>query len=252
MEQENGFVIRAVGLKKKYPKVNALDGLTLDVQQGEVLCLIGPNGAGKTTLLQLLGGVIYPSAGHVKVLGRDRWKENFEIRKGTTYLPVNPVVGASPTPYEYLRFLGQIYGLPKAQFIEKTQRLARQMRYTEYLTRPWAALSTGLVKKAGLIGCFLPEVAVRFLDEPFAGGIDPLGMEMLYQWMQEARGRGETILFSTQVLEQAETVADRVALLNRGRVEVIGAPGDLIAQAGLEAAEPRALAQAFIRLTEKS
>ena len=251
MDWDDGWMIRAIGLQKKFPNVRAVDGLSLDVRRGEVLCIIGPNGAGKTTLLHMLGGAIYPSAGHIRVLGLDRWKDNFAIRRQTAFLPVSPVVGISPTPYEYLRFLGQVYGLAHEAFLARLKRMAAQMRYTEYLNRPWGALSTGLVKKAGLIGCFLPEVPLRFMDEPFAGGIDPLGMEILFQWMAEARGRGETIIFSTQVLDQAEAVADRIALLARGRIEVLGSPEELMTQAGVESAEPRALARAFLKLTDE-
>lgn len=247
---DDGIVIRATGLRKKYPGVEALCGVSLDVRKGEILCVIGPNGAGKTTLLYLLGGLVLPSAGHVTVFGLHRWKESFEIRKRSAFLPVQPVWGESPTPYEFLRFLAQIYGMPKAAFLDKLRALARDMNYLPYLKKEWPKLSTGLVKKAGLIGCFLPDVPLRILDEPFAGGIDPLGMEALYGWMQAARGRGEAIVFSTHVLDQAEQVADRIALLQEGSIIALGSPPELIAKAGVVATEPRPLAKAFLELTK--
>ena len=242
--------IRATGLKKHFGKTRALDGVSLEIPAGEVLCVIGPNGAGKSTLLLVLGGVIYPNEGHVKVFGLDRWADNFTIRQHTTFLPVDPVVGQAPSPYEYLRFLGQIYGLPKALFHQRLEALVTAMRYEPHLTKPWADLSTGLVKKAGLIGSFLPDAAIRFLDEPFAGGIDPLGMEVLFQWMDEARRREETIIFSTQVLDQAESAADRIALLDGGAIRQLGSPEELIRLAQLDPSEPRALSRAFMALTE--
>jgi ABC-2 type transport system ATP-binding protein len=243
------IVIRAIGLQKKYPRVQALRGVSLEIRKREVFCVIGPNGSGKTTLLYLLGGVILPSAGHVTVFGLHRWKENYEIRRRSTILPVDVPFGASSTPYEYLRFLAQIYELPKETFLERLDRLARDMQYVPYLNKPFHELSTGLVKKAGLIGCFLPYAELRILDEPFAGGIDPLGMERLYQWMAEARRRGETIVFSTPVLDQAEVVADRLALLAEGNIAAVGAPRDLIAAAGVAPDGPRPLAKAFLALT---
>lgn len=247
----NNAILRAIALKKKFPNVIAVDEVSLNLQSGEIVCVIGPNGSGKTTLLLLLGGIILPSTGHVYVFGLDRWRNNFEIRKRTTFLPVDPVFGASPTPYEYLRFLSQIYGIPKSDFIHRLEKLTEQMNYERYLTKPWNKLSTGLIKKAGLIGSFMPDVHLRILDEPFAGGIDPLGMEVLFRWMSEARERGETILFSTQVLDQAEDVADRLLMLADGAILAQGAPRELIEQAGVNATDTRPLQSAFMILAKK-
>jgi ABC-type multidrug transport system ATPase subunit len=242
-----GSVLQAIDLKRSFAKVKAVDGASLDIRAGEVVCLIGPNGAGKTTLLLQLGGVLYPSSGHVKVFGLDRWRDNFEIRKRTTFLPAELIVGEAPTPYEYLRFLGQIYGLPRDLFVERVRRLSDQMQLGTYLHKAWDSLSLGLGKKTALVGCFLPDAQLRFLDEPFAGGVDPIGMEVLYDWFGQARERGETIVFSTQVLEQAESVSDRIAMLTNGHISHIGTPAALIAQAGVDPAAPRALNRAFMK-----
>ena len=245
----DNVAIRAVGLQKKYPGVRALRGVSVEIRRGEIFCVIGPNGAGKTTLLYLLGGLIFPSAGHVTVFGLHRWKDNFEIRKRSAMLTTEPLYGESPTPYEYLRFLAQIYGLPKREFLDRLRRLSSEMQYTSYLNKAWPALSSGLTKKAGLVGCFLPDAALRILDEPFAGGIDPLGVEILYGWMREARDHGETVVFSTQILDQAEHVADRILLLHEGTILALGSPSKLIEKAGVAAGEERPLAKAFLALT---
>ena len=244
-------VIRAVGLRKKYPGTEALAGVSLDVHPGEVLCVVGPNGAGKTTLLYLLAGVIYPSAGHVTVFGRHRWADSFEIRRRSTFLPATPIVGDSPTPYEFLRFYAQIYGLSREDFHARLGRMSDELAYRPHVGKTWPRLSLGLGKKAGLIASFLPDVALRILDEPLAGGIDPMGVEVLYSWMAAARARGETVVFSTQVLEHAETIADRIALLSNGRLLAMGPPPQLIAAAGVDPAVPRALSKAFMRLTQE-
>lgn len=244
------FVIETIGLQKNYPGVCAIDGVGLTVNRGEVVCVIGPNGSGKTTLLYLLAGLLYPSAGHVRVFGLHRWQQSYAIRQRSAVLPATPVIGASPTPYEYLRYVAQVYGLPKAEFLTKVHRLAGEMNYLPHLKRPWEQLSLGLTKKAGLIGCFLPAVELRILDEPFAGGIDPLGMEVLYRWFSSSRLGGETIIFSTQVLEQAQDVSDRILLLRDGHISVSGSPLQLLQRAGVDPAEPRALARAFIKLSD--
>ncbi|MEQ8819005.1 MAG: ABC transporter ATP-binding protein [Sumerlaeia bacterium] len=242
-------LLSAVGLEKRYGRTLALAGVSLQARPGEVLCVIGPNGAGKTTLIQLLAGIVFPSAGHVTVFGLHRWKDNFAIRQRSTVLLADPIVGASPTPYEFLRFMAQIYGMPKERFLERTETLAREMALLDHLHKGWEELSLGMTKKAGLIGCFLPPADLRILDEPFAGGIDPIGMEALYRWMDAARGRGETIVFSTQVLDQADQVSDRLLVLREGELVANAAPEAVIRQAGVDPAEPRALARAFVALT---
>lgn len=244
-------VIEAVGLRKRFGFTKAVHGVNLHVSRGEAVCIIGPNGAGKTTLLLLLGGVILPSFGGVKVFGLDRWKDNFEIRKRSTFLTAEPIFGASPTPYEFLRYYAQIYGLPKAIFLERFKRLADEMDMLPHIKKPWPKLSLGMKKKTGLIAAFLPDAELRILDEPFAGGIDPMAMERLYQWMELAKQRGEAIVFSTQVLEQAENAADRLVLLEKGTITAVGTPAELITAASIDSNDARPLYRAFLALTAK-
>lgn len=244
--------VEAVGLRFRYGRSYAVDGVSLELRAGEALCVIGPNGAGKTTLLSLLGGMVLPQQGHVRVFGLDRWRENFEIRKRSTFLLAEPAFGESLTPYEFLRFFGQIYGIPKETFLERVKRLAAEMDMTEHWTKPWGKLSLGMMKKTGLIAAFLPDAGLRIMDEPFAGGIDPMAMERLYQWIGAAKARGETIIFSTQVLEQAESAADRILMLEGGSIRADGTPAEIITLAGVDPAEPRALYKAFLRLADKS
>jgi ABC-type multidrug transport system ATPase subunit len=242
----DGVVIRAVGLKKNFGRVRALTGVSLEVRRGEVLCIMGPNGAGKTTLLYLLAGLLFPSEGHVTVFGQHRWRENYEIRRRSTILPTLPVYGGSPTPYEYLRLLAQIYGLPKDMFVERLRQLCEEMDYLPHLTKEWPQISPGLQKKAGLIGSFLVNVELRILDQPFAGGVDPMGMEVLLRWMAQARSRGETTLFTTQVPDLAEAAADRIALLCQGHLDLLATSREIIEKAGLSPDEPRAFSRAFL------
>jgi ABC-2 type transport system ATP-binding protein len=242
-------VIVARSLCKRYLTATALRNVDFAASASQVVGVIGPNGAGKTTLLYLLGGAILPSSGKVTVFGMDRWKQNYDIRLRSIVLPAWPEFGTTQTPYAYLRFIAQIYGMPKDLFLERVKRLADEMDFTAHLGRRFAGLSTGLVKKAGIIGCFLPDVQLRILDEPFAGGIDPGGMETLYGWFAQGRSRGETIIFATQVLDQAEIVADRLLLLDEGTERAFGTPEELISQAGIDPDSPRSLAKAFMSLT---
>jgi ABC-2 type transport system ATP-binding protein len=251
LETQRDPVISAVGLKKYFGSTKAIDGVSCTLHAGESLCIVGPNGAGKSTLLYLLGGIAYPTQGHVTVFGLNRWKNNFEIRQNSTFLTADPIFGASQTPYGFLRFYAQIYGIDQKIFTERTKILATQMQLIPHLNKPWGMLSFGMIKKVGLVAAFLPTAQVRILDEPFAGGIDPHAMEQLYQWIIAGKEGGETILFSTQVLEQAETASDRLLLLEKGAIIAFDTPQEIIRQAKIDPASPRALYQAFIKLTEQ-
>jgi len=244
--------VTTTNVVKRFGRSAAVDGVSLDLSAGESICVVGPNGAGKTTLLLLMAGIILPSSGHVTVFGLDRFRDNFEIRKRSTFLMATPLFGAADTPYEFLRFFAQIYGIEKRTYLDRLRELADGLDMTPHLSKPWAFLSTGMIKKVGLIAALLPDAELRILDEPFAGGIDPYAMEFLFQRFSWCKDQGETIVFSTQVLEQAETVSDRILLLEKGRVTALGTPAELFAQAGVTPDAPRALNQAFLELTKRA
>lgn len=245
----NGAAIESVSLTKEFKWVAAVKDVSFTLQSGEVLCVIGANGAGKTTLLYLLGGILLPSEGRLTVLGMDRWRDNFALRRRSTFVPAQPVFGASPTPFEYLRFVAQIYQLPENQFHARMEPMVEQFDFREQLHKEWKHLSLGHTKKAALMAGFLPDANLRIFDEPFAGGIDPVGMEALYRWIGERRSAGETIVFSTQVLEQAEINADKILVLESGRVVKFGTPEELLEAAGVQLDTPRALVKAYMHLT---
>jgi ABC-2 type transport system ATP-binding protein len=160
-------IIDVVGLKKSFGGTRALENATFQIERSENICVIGPNSAGKTTLLLLLGGAHYPNRGHVTIMGLHRWRNNFEIRQRSTFLTAEPVFGACPTPYEYLRFCAQIYGIDKQEFRKSVTTLCEEMNLLPHLDKPWHELSLGMKKKTGLVASFLPKVELRFLDEPF-------------------------------------------------------------------------------------
>lgn len=243
--------IDVVGLVKNFGRTKAVNELTFQIWRGENICIIGPNSAGKTTLLLLLGGAHFPSKGHVTIDGKHRWRDNFAIRKQTTLLLAEPIVGACPTPYEFLRLYAQLYKVERSVFLERVRSMCQEMNLLPHVDKPWVELSLGMRKKVGLVSAFLPDVNLRILDEPFAGGIDPRGMETLYSWMDAAKQRGETILFSTQVLEQAEQIADRIMILDQGGIAAFESPADLIRNAGITDTYGRALHKAFMRYTKE-
>lgn len=251
MSDRRGPILTATNLSKKFGREQAVDGVSIEVAARESLCIVGPNGAGKTTFLLLLGGVLLPSNGHVTVFGLDRWRSSFDIRRRSTFLTATPIFGASDTPLQFLRFFAQIYGMEKGMFRVRLEELAAGLEMLAHLGKPWRSLSLGMIKKAGLIAALLPDAELRIFDEPFAGGIDPFAMDFLFQRFNACCTGGETIIFSTQVLEQAQTAAHRIMLMEAGRMSAIGTPDELFERAGVAPGSPRALYETFHRLVKR-
>jgi ABC-2 type transport system ATP-binding protein len=229
-----------------------LDKVSLEVHPGEILCILGPNGAGKTTLLQLLAGCLFKTRNRIRIFGLNRWRCNREIRTLSTFVPADFRSLAGTCPHEYLAAIATFYGLPPERYATRLAAMCYDLNYEQYLRIPWGHLSLGLRQKALLIGGFLPDTPLRILDEPMATGIDPMGLEIVGVWMREARERGETIVFSTQILDKAHLLADRIMILHKGRMVMIGPPRELIEAMGLSADDPFALNQAFFRFFQEN
>lgn len=244
-------VIVAQNLELSFGKVDAIRGVSLDVHRGETLAIIGPNGAGKTTLLSLLAGMYFPKAGEVSVFGMDRWKENRTIRLRSAIAPVAPVWGGTSTGLDFVMLMGRIWGVPKEVFVPRLERLVAALDLEPYMRKSVHTLSTGIQKKFSLAAVFVLPVELRMLDEPFEGGIDPRGIEVLHQLIQDARSAGETTIFTTQQLEPAEALADRIAMLRDGLLDFVVTPEELIRMGGQESGSPRALSRAFMALTNR-
>lgn len=243
-------IIEVVGLSRKFGRTRAVDGVSFEVRRGEVLCVVGANGAGKTTLLNLLAGLLYPSGGHVKVFGMDRWRKNFSIRQRTVYLPAEGLGFGWESPYDMVHLYAQLYGVGREDFEVRGAKLADEMAMLPHFYKGMPELSLGMQKKAGLIAAFLAKAELRILDEPMAGGIDPIAIERLYGWFDAARARGETTIFSTQVMDHAEAAADRLLVMNHGAIGFLGTPRDFAASQGIDPDAPRALAKALIAFAD--
>ena len=231
------------------PKV--LDKVSFQLMPGEITCVIGPNGAGKTTLLNLLAGCLFKRSNRIKVFGLDRWKRNMEIRRKSTYVPATHEFFMGMTPFQHFIAMGRLYYMDEEAYSARCEMLVKDLKFEPYLDYPWSSLSLGLAHKAMMIGGFLPDAKLRILDEPVASGIDPLGMEILGVWMKESKQRGESILFSTQVLDRAHLLADKLLILGDGKVTFWGPPAELISQMGIDPNDDYALNAAFLRLFQK-
>jgi ABC-2 type transport system ATP-binding protein len=199
-------------LTKDYGKVRALEDVNLMIPAGEIFSLLGPNGSGKSTAIRLILGFLRPSAGAAWVLGHHCWMQSVEVRKRLTYLPGELRLYENMTGRQLVRFLAKLRG-------ESTEgdmdRLAS--RFDIDLSRPLVQLSSGMKRKVALLAVLVPRVPLILLDEP-TNALDPAMREALLDLLREAKGRGQTVVFSSHVLTEVESVCDRVGILQRGRL----------------------------------
>jgi ABC-2 type transport system ATP-binding protein len=206
-------------------KVRALDGLSLDVNQGEIFGFLGANGAGKTTTLKLLMRLIFPTNGSARILDYDISDVSMHRRIG--YLPENPYFYDYLTALEFLNFCGQIFGLTKAERNRRAQELLARVRLDE---SKWNTqlrkFSKGMLQRVGLAQALVNDPEVVFLDEPMSG-LDPIGRREVRDLIAGLRAEGKTVFMCSHILSDIEVLCDRVAILKRGRLAQVGYLDDL-------------------------
>jgi ABC-2 type transport system ATP-binding protein len=204
--------IRAIGLSKRYGDTLALDGLDLEVREGEVYGYLGPNGAGKTTTIRLLLGLHRPSSGRAELFGVDAWGDPVTAHRRVAYVAGEPFLWPSMTSAETFAFLGRLHGdVDVAYRDELVERFALDTR------KKIRALSKGNRQKVQLVAALATRADLLLLDEP-TSGLDPL-MEMAFrECIQEATARGQSVFLSSHILSEVEAVCDRVGILRDGRL----------------------------------
>jgi ABC-2 type transport system ATP-binding protein len=210
---DNGGLIVTEQLTKLYGRVRALDSLSLEIRRGEVFGLLGPNGSGKTTTLRLLLGLLRPTSGRATVAGFDSWRHSLDVRHIVTYLPGELRMYGSLTGLGTLRLLCDLRdgrGLDRAVAIaERIMKLNLKRKVRTY--------STGMKQKLAVAQVFADPVETLILDEP-TSALDPSARGIVLGMVQEARSLGQTVIFSGHVLAEVEQVADRVAIMRKGRL----------------------------------
>ena len=220
--------IRCENLSKKFGSFQALDGLTLAVDQGIAFGLLGPNGAGKTTALRLFTGLTNPSGGRVWVAGEDVSGRSLQLRSKVGYLPESPAFYGWMTGREFLCFTGELYGLGSAAAKSRAGELLEQVNLTEAADRRVKGYSRGMQQRLGLAQALVHRPEVLFLDEP-ASALDPMGRRDMLETMLSLRGQ-TSVFVSTHILADVERVCDRVAIINRGKTIRTGTIDELRSQ----------------------
>ncbi|MFF5828610.1 ATP-binding cassette domain-containing protein [Streptomyces bacillaris] len=227
---ESGYAIEAYGLTKSYgkPAVRVLDGLDLRVGRGSVFALLGPNGAGKTTAVRILATLTTADSGTARVAGYDVAAERSAVRRAISLTGQFAAVDETQTGEENLRMMARLTGLSRTAARRRAAELLERFHLTGAARRPVATYSGGMRRRldlaAGLTGS--PEPGVFFLDEPTTG-LDPRSRQDLWEVVRELAGRGASVLLTTQYLEEADRLADRIALLHKGRIAAEGTAADL-------------------------
>ena len=214
-------VIRIEGLGKRFGEFDAVVGLDLEVVRGEILALLGPNGAGKTTTMRMLMGILQPTAGMASIDGLDCFGQRPEVMRRVGYLPEEPIF------YDYLRgreiigFVGEMHGLPHNEIVAASEPLVEKLDLGDALEEYAANYSRGMKKKLALICALMHDPLVLLLDEP-TDGLDPYATRTVHELMRERARRGQSVFFSTHLLDQAERLCDRVAVLFKGKLAAVG------------------------------
>jgi len=212
-----------VGFWRKQPK-RALRPLHLSVEEGEIFGFLGPNGAGKTTTLKMLMGLVFPTAGTARILGRE-WTDP-KVKAQIGFLPEQPYFYDYLTAHELLGYYAQLSGVPGKERKGRIDEVLAQVGLTDVKGVQLRKFSKGMLQRAGIAQAILHNPKLVFFDEPMSG-LDPLGRREVRDLMEQLKAEGKTVFFSTHILSDAEALCDRVAIINKGELRGVGAVEDL-------------------------
>ena len=218
---------------KTYGEKKAVDDLTLHIRQGEIYGFIGHNGAGKTTTLKSVAGIMQFDSGEILIDGTSIQRDPIGCKKKMAYIPDNPDLYEFMTGMQYLNFVGDIFAIPADRRKQRIEALADTFELTGDLNQPISAYSHGMKQKLAIISAWIHEPKLILMDEPFVG-LDPKASHILKGMMREVCNQGGAIFFSTHVLEVAEKLCDKVAIIKGGKLVRSGTMEEVKGDTSLE------------------
>ena len=202
-------------------KVKAISDLSLDINDGKIIGFIGLNGAGKTTLIKMMTGILKPDKGSIIINGLDIEKNPIEVKKDIGYITDNPDMFLRLTGIEFINFISDIYNIDEKTRKERIDYLTKEFELTEILDKPMQGYSHGMKQKMMVVAALVHSPKVWILDEPMVG-LDPKSAIVLKKMMKDHAKNGNTVFFSTHVLEVAEKLCDEIAIIDEGKIIYYG------------------------------
>lgn len=238
------FAVETINLTRHFGKKTAVNGIDLQVPQGEFFGFLGPNGAGKSTTIKMLVGLLRPSSGVAKIGGIDVWADPLAAKRQVGVLPEGMNLYERLTGREMIEFAGAMYGVDEAVAKARTEELLGLMDLTDAAEKYIVDYSAGMKKKTGLAAALIHAPQVIFLDEPFEG-VDAISGRAIRDILQQLRQSGTTIFFSSHIMEVVERLCTRVAVINQGELVAQGSMDELRQRA--EAGDEATLEEVFLK-----
>jgi len=230
---------------KCYGPLRAVDGISLAVRPGEVFAFLGPNGAGKTTTIKMLAGLLTPDSGTIAVCGREMSSDSLAAKATLAYVPDQPFLYDKLSAREFMDFVARMYCLDEAEARTRAAALMERLAVSSYADQLAEGYSHGMKQRVVLAAALLHSPRVLVVDEPMVG-LDPRTVRTVKELLRELAAEGRTVFMSTHTLDVAEAIADRIAIINQGRIIACGTLAELKAQA----AEEHRLEDIFLDLTD--
>jgi ABC-2 type transport system ATP-binding protein len=244
---EQATMIELDHLVKKFGDLVAVNDVSLRIGRGEFFAMLGPNAAGKTTMMKLLAGLMKPTSGAARICGFDVQAQPLEARKRLAYVPDFPFLYDKLTAWEFFRFTGQMFQLDPARIEKNSQELVARFHLQDFADRALEGLSHGTRQRVAIVSALLHDPEVFVIDEPMVG-LDPQHARVVKDVLKERSLAGMTVLVSTHQLSIAEEMADRIGIINGGKLIAVGTRDDLRKQSGAMGA----LEEIFLSLTAEA
>jgi len=241
-------MIELSDLNKRYGTIQAVKSLNLVIPKGEIFGFIGPNGAGKTTTIKMLGGIIAPTSGRVRICGIDMAEVPEKAKQKIGFIPDRPYLYEKLTAMEFLQFTADLYGINRNGFMGSAEAKLRQFSLIDWADELIESFSHGMKQRLVMASALLIQPEVIVVDEPMVG-LDPIAIKMVKELFTHMAEAGTTIFMSTHTLKVAEDVCHRIGVINNGRLIATGSPEDLMHQA--QSIE-KDLEAVFLKLTQES
>lgn len=209
--------------KKERQEFTAVNDLSFDVKEGEILGILGPNGAGKTTLLRMIAGIMTPNKGSITIDDLTYEKNETDIKKMIAYLSGNTKIYGTISPYELLKMCAEIYDVPASEIDTRIKEISQILNMDAFLYNRIEKLSTGQTQRVNIARCMVHNPKYYILDEA-TSGLDIITSQIILNFIKSEKEKGKTILYSTHYMEEAENICDMIIMVNKGKIITTGTP----------------------------